>query len=208
MLEQIIHDLKEQEFKEQVKRILPNVKGANDRIIVKVDIEKKNSYRMENGQELKLARGWNNLNHRETQPVNATVIDGRASGVPDGAEVIVNHNSIHPVNRLFNFTGLVDEASNPVQYYAILSNECYIWRSPDSSTWNACSGFCIADRVFKPYEGFLVGVEPEQIKDVLYIKSGEFSGKIVHTLKHCDYEMVFQGVNGKEERMIRCRHRS
>lgn len=206
MLDQILHDLKEYEFKEDIKRLVPNVKGANDRVIVKVDIEKKNSHRMENGQELKLARGWNNLNQRETQPVNGTVVDGSAANIPNGSEIIFNHNSIHPVNRLFNFTGLVDEASNPIQYYSILSNECYIWRSPESFTWNACEGFCIAERVFRPYSGFLQGILPTQIQNVLYIKTGEFKGNVVHTLKHCDYEMVFQGVQGREERLIRCRH--
>jgi hypothetical protein len=161
---------------------------------------------MENGQELKLARGWNNLNQRETQPVNGIVVDGRAADLPTGAEVIFNHTSIHPVNRLFNFTGLVDEASNPIQYYCILSNECYIWRYPESSTWNACNGIAIADRVFKPYEGFIQGIEPTKLNNVLYIKTGEFAGKVVHTLKHCDYEMVFQGVDGREDRIVRCRH--
>ena len=206
MLDQILHDLKEYEFKEDIKRLVPNIKGANDRVIVKVDIEKKNSHRMENGQELKLARGWNNLNQRETQPVNGTVVDGSAANIPNGSEIIFNHNSIHPVNRLFNFTGLVDEASNPIQYYSILSNECYIWRQPDSFTWNACDGICIAERVFKPYEGVIQGIEPTKIENVLYIKTGEFAGKVVHTLKHCDYEMVFQGVDGREDRVIRCRH--
>jgi len=60
--------------------------------------------------------------------------------------------------------------------------------------------------VFEPYKGPIVGIEPKQIKNVLYITSGELKGKVVHTLKACDYEVIFMGNNGYEERIIRCRH--
>jgi negative regulator of sigma E activity len=57
-----------------------------------------------------------------------------------------------------------------------------------------------------PYEGKLSGIEPSLVSDVLYVTTGEFSGKIVHTLKACDYEIIFQDTNGQEGRLIRFRH--
>jgi hypothetical protein len=40
----------------------------------------------------------------------------------------------------------------------------------------------------------------------LYITSGNLTGKVVHTLKACDYEIIYMGTKGFEERIIRCRH--
>jgi hypothetical protein len=67
-------------------------------------------------------------------------------------------------------------------------------------------GFATGLRVFIPYKGVIEGIPNEQIKNVLYITSGEFKGKVVHTLKACDYEIIFIGTKGVEERIIRCRH--
>jgi len=61
-------------------------------------------------------------------------------------------------------------------------------------------------RVYRPYEGFIEGIEPTLIPDVLYVTTGEFKGLIVQTLKSCDYEIIFQGTNGQEDRIIRFRH--
>ena len=52
----------------------------------------------------------------------------------------------------------------------------------------------------------LLGVDHKLIPNVLYITSGELEGKVAHTLKACDYEIIFMGDKGVEERVIRCRH--
>jgi hypothetical protein len=67
-------------------------------------------------------------------------------------------------------------------------------------------GFDFGERVYKPYRGMMTGVEPSIIKDVLYLTTGEFMGKVVHTLKASDYEIIYQGQNGREDRVIRVRH--
>jgi len=67
----------------------------------------------------------------------------------------------------------------------------------------------------KPLEGtvFEVGKgkkdEPLTVKKgdkVLYITTGEFSGNVCNVLKASDYEIIFQGSDGREDRLIRCRH--
>jgi hypothetical protein len=66
--------------------------------------------------------------------------------------------------------------------------------------------FAFALRVFQPYEGIISGIEPKKIPQALYILTGEFAGKVVKTLKACDYEIIYQGDDGREKRLIRCRH--
>lgn len=60
--------------------------------------------------------------------------------------------------------------------------------------------------MFEPYKGTIEGIEPTVVKQVLYITTGELRGKVAHTLKGCDYQLVFQGSDGKEQNIIRCRH--
>jgi negative regulator of sigma E activity len=52
----------------------------------------------------------------------------------------------------------------------------------------------------------LEGIEPKLVPDVLYVTTGSMKGNVVRTLKACDYEIVFQGLQGREERLIRFRH--
>jgi len=91
-----------------------------------------------------------------------------------------------------------------IKYYSIPEEQCYAWL--DGEEWKPLKNFDFALRVYKPYSGLIDGIEPELVKDVLYVTTGEFKGKIVHTLKACDYEVIFQGTNGREDRLIRFRH--
>lgn len=175
-----------------------SLKAVDGRIVVKLNIENKNYHTFENGQKIRLERQFNNLNHRETQPVNAWVIDG--ANIPKGSEILVHHNSIHDTNRVFGYK----DKSKEVQYFSIPVEECFFWKG-DNGKWNAVPPFETALRVFEPYKGVLDGIEPSVIKDVLYVTSGSLKGNIVKTLKACDYEIVFQGGDGREERMIRFR---
>ena len=64
------------------------MRAVEGRVIISVDHEKKNSHTFEDGTTIRLERDWNNLNRRETQPVNAIVIDGE--GIKDGAEILIH----------------------------------------------------------------------------------------------------------------------
>jgi len=57
-------------------------------------------------------------------------------------------------------------------------------------------------RVIKPYKGKLHNIEPEVLKDTLYVVSGDLKGNVVKTLKGCDYQLVFQELNGREGNLI------
>lgn len=180
--------------------------AKKDRIFVKVDLQKKNSHTFESGQTIHIERDWNNLNRRETQPVNAIVLSPNEYGIPVGAEVIMNHNSVHDANRVFGFQSSMEDASSRYQYYSILASEIYIYREENSEKWLPAPNFLLGLRVFEPYKGTLQGIDPKQLKNTLLITEGVLKGKVVKTVKHADYEMVFQGTSNREERLIRCRH--
>lgn len=194
-------------IKEKNAKVITNLsiplKHTVGRVIVTVNLEYKNSHRFEDGTEIYIGRDFNNLNRRETQPVNAIVIS--AENIPKGAEVLVHHNCFHDTNKIFDCEDLIEgETSNDVQYFSIKENECFLWRK-DTTEWQPCTIFETALRVFKPYEGVLENIEPTKLKDVLFVTSGELKGKCVSTLKNCDYEIIFLNENGVEQRVIRFR---
>ena len=80
----------------------------------------------------------------------------------------------------------------------------FLYRKGDA--WFPVKGFETGLRVFKPYEGILQGIEPKLVKDKLFITSGNLKGKVCLTLKSCDYQIVFQDINGREGNIIRLRH--
>lgn len=181
------------------------LKHTYGRIIVRVDIEFKNNHTFADGKTIRIERDYNNFNSRETKPVQGIVIDSEY--IPSGAILLFNHNSAHDVNEVLNHSELsgTDIASG-IKVYSIPETECFLWKLKGEDIWNPTKGFAIAERVFKPYSGIIEGIPPTKLKNILYIKSGELCGNVVHTLKAADYEIVFRNESGVEERIIRCRH--
>ena len=174
------------------------LKHTYGRVIIAVNLESKNSHTFQNGQKIYIGRQFNNLNRRETHPVNAIVVD--AENIPAGSEILIHPNSTQDSYKIYNF----DDELSDIRYYSVPESECYLWKK--YGDWKPLKGYATALRVFIPYNGVIEGIPNEQIKNVLYITSGEFNGKVVRTLKSCDYEIIFMGEKGVEERRIRCRH--
>jgi hypothetical protein len=174
------------------------------KVIVSVDLESKNSHTFKDGTKIRLERVYDNFNMRYVKPVNAVVVDSK--NVPKGAEVLIHHNSTHDTYRIFNYQPPTQEASSDIKYYSIPEEECFLWRINPEDKWEALNNFVTALRVFEPYTGFLEGIEPSVLKDYLYITSGSLMGKVVKTLKACDYEIIYQNEKGVEEKIIRLRH--
>jgi hypothetical protein len=189
-----ILEINKSKIKEQI-----NLKHVYGRVIISIDLEAKNSHTFENGSKIYIGRQFNNLNRRETEPVNAYVIS--AENIPSGVEILIHPNAIIDSNKIFGF----NENISDVKYYSISMEQCYLWKNEEGD-WMPLSGYVTALRVFEQYTGTLVGIDHKKIENVLYITSGNLKGKVVHTLKACDYEIIFMGKNGVEERVIRCRH--
>lgn len=177
--------------------------NAPGRVIVKIDLDSKDSHTFRDGTKIEIRRRYNNMNHRHTDPVNAVVVS--AENIPEGTEILIHHNSAHDVNRIFDYVPLSGkEIAGRVHYFSLPQSECFLYRV--GNDWLPLPGFTTALRVFKPYTGIIEGIEPELFKDLLYVTSGELKGKVVYTLRSCDYEIIFQDTDGRENRVIRFRH--
>lgn len=181
---------------------LVHVKG---RIIVKFDLDGKNTHTFSFGQKIRHEREYNNLNRRETKPVNAIVVNSEY--VPIGSEILVHHNSCHPVNQIFNYLLLSSkESASTVKYFSVPEDECFFYREKNSSTWKPCNGWATALRVYEPIKTMLIGIEPKLVKNVLFVTSGGLKNKVCHVVKASDYEIIFLGIDGVEQRFIRLRN--
>src|SRR5688500_10528513 len=144
---------------------------VQDRVILWVNLEEKNFHTFEGGQKIRLERNWDNLNQRYVQPVNATVIS--AEGIPEGAEILIGHNSTHPTNQIFNYKNLSGEdIASDIKYFSVPLTECFAWRVGENE-WQPLPNFDFALRVFKPYSGLIAGIEPTVCKDTLYATTGK-----------------------------------
>lgn len=170
------------------------------RVVVKVDIESKNYHTFEDGTKIRRERLFNQFDRRIAQPVNCIVISG--AGIPKGAELLVEHNAFHETNRINDYkNSFENEASDRVRYFSLERHECYCWRI-GSGEWNPIYPYEFALRVFKPYKGMLQEIEPELLKDILFVTSGNLRGKVVKTVKAADYCLVYQDLNGREANLI------
>jgi hypothetical protein len=180
------------------------LKHTQGRIVVKVPLLHKNEHMMENGQVLSIERQYNNLNRRETEPVNGWVIS--AENIPEGAEVLIGHNATHDTFKITNHNQLSGGIiAGKIEYFAIPEDQAFLWRVGHGK-WQPIKGYATGLRVFKPYEGVLTGIEPKQMKNVLYVTSGGLTGKICQTVRAADYELVFNDFDRREHRIIRFRH--
>ena len=181
------------------------LKHVEGRIIVKVDIEQKNNWTFSDGTTIRLERNFDNLDKKYTSQVLGEVID--ADSIPAGALLLFHHNSVHETYEIHNHSQLSgSDIATGIKIYSIVERDCFFWKMPNENTWHPTKGYATALRVFKPYKGVLENIAPKQIKDHLYVTSGELEGKIVTTLKSCDYMITFRDVTtGQDKQIIRFR---
>lgn len=177
---------------------------THGRVIVAADRDEKNWHTFEDGTKIRRERAFNDFNRRVTEPVNGICISGE--NIPAGTPILCHQNAFTPSTQIFNHSKLSgqDEATD-IKYYSVPEEMCFLWYDKDKGVWNPLYPYETALRVFKPHKGVIEGIDPELLKDTLYVTSGELAGKVVKTLVACDFEVVFQNVDHKEGRIIRFR---
>lgn len=181
-----------------------DIKAMEGFAIVSVDIDGKNFTTFASGLKIRLERQYNNFDVKDTQQTSGTVI--HCENIPKGATVLFHPNSTHDTYKINNHEQLSGEtAPSTVHLYRIPEEQIFLWKT-EGTDWQPTKNFVTALRVFKPYSGILVGIEPAKIKNVLYILNGELKGKVVHTLIAADYPIIFNDTDGFERTIIRCRH--
>lgn len=171
------------------------LKYVPNRVIVKIDMEGKNYHSFDGGMTIRRERQFNNLNFRETSPVNGIVIS--SEHIPEGVEILVDYHAVHDSNRIFNYKS----KSSQIHYYSIKQEDCFLW--DDAGEWKPLPPYDLALRVFKKYDSVISWMKPEVMDKILFVTTGEYKDQIVMTLTACDYECVFQDTNGREGKRIR-----
>lgn len=194
-------------FSEKTKKIIndeDNLVHVSGRIVVKVDMEFKNSHKFSDGTVIRLEREFNNFNRRHTQPVNCIVISGE--DIPKDSEILVSHNALTESYRINDYKNSFEgEETDRIRYYSIPLHECFAWKDEDGNM-RPMKDFQFGLRVYKPYEGKIVGIEPTKIENVIFVTTGKLKGSICHCLKSSDYSIIYQGDDGTEKELIRFRH--
>lgn len=181
-----------------------SLKHVEGKIVVRANLQSKNQHTFANGTTIRMERGWNNLNYRDKSCVNAWIVS--AKGIPEGAEILVHHNALTETYLITNHGQLSgEEIGSSIRYYSLPEEQAFFWRIIGGD-WQPVGGYTPALRVFVPYIGIMHGIEPTKLKDTLYITAGPLKGNVVHTLKACDYAIIFQDSNNQESQLIRCRH--
>jgi hypothetical protein len=176
-----------------------NLRFVEGKVIIKIDINSKDSWTFTNGQKIEYKRRFNNFNKRQTEPVNAFVISGE--GMKAGSEILIHQNAIHDSARIFDY-----KDSNPnIQYYSIQEEMCFAWYDEDEKQWKPLPPYDFALRIFKPYDGIITGIEPELVKNMLWVTTGELKNIAVITIIAVDFEVIFMDRNGREGNLIRFR---
>lgn len=184
---------------------IQNIKTVTGRVVIKVDESQKNFWTFKDGTEIRLERDFDNFDRSYTKQVLGTCLDAEA--IPKGALVLFHFNAIHDVNTVFNHGTLSgEEIASGIKIISIPEWECFLWKMPGEKDWNPIKGFAIAERVFRPYEGIIAGIDPKRIPNVLYIKTGELAGNVCRTLTAADYTIKFRNEAGVDEQIIRVRH--
>lgn len=181
------------------------LKHLPGRVVVKVNVESKNQHRLTESLTIRRERQYNNFNRRETEPVNCVVISSEY--VPTGAEILVGHNALHETNKILDYTPLCGAAeSSDIRYYSLPEDDCFAWRNPETGRMEPMKGYQFGLRIFEPYDGIIGGIAPTLVKDKLYVTTGDLAGQVVGVLTASDYQIVFQGVDNREDTLIRFRH--
>jgi hypothetical protein len=173
------------------------------RVLLKVDLNYKNNHTFSDGTTISLQRKYDNFDRKYTEPVSGTVVSGE--GIPKGALILFHHNGTREENEVLNHGQLSGkEIASEIKYFSVLEEDCFAWKT--DGEWQPTSIYDFALRVFVPYNGPIHGIEPTLLKDTLYMRTGEYAGLIVRTIKASDYEIIFREPDtGQESRIIRCR---
>jgi hypothetical protein len=182
-----------------------NIKATERNVIVKIELDNKEKYRFSNGTEIIIQKGFD-YNLRQDAPSLAEIVDG--DDLPSGSLCLVHHNASHPT---FNIPNIFDEEGNEIKNLYSISTDMVFCYKEENKNWHPTKEFLITLRLYKEYKGFLVGIEPEQIPQMLYVVSGkvngiDLSGKVVITSKFSDYEIIFHE-DGRETSLVRTRVR-
>lgn len=186
------------------------MKHVGNNVIIKMDVLQKTKYSLAKDVVIEIIRNFN-FNQREDRASFGYIVDGE--GLTKGAEVLCHYLALEPNYLIESETILTDkEKREGFRVMSIPVDMCFAVN--EGKGWVPCKDFLITQRIFLPYNGKMVGVEHQLVKNRMFVIAGfdeegeiDLSGKCVVTLENADYEVIWHNKENKEERLIRTRGR-
>src|SRR5665213_1387636 len=156
------------------------LKAPPGMLLIKVEIHNKENIKFATGETIIIERGYD-FNLRQDKPSIGVLLDG--GNAPAGSLALIHHNSTEPSYEVFDY-----ENEKDYKLYSLPKDLVFLYQK--DGEWFPFENFVISSRIFKPYKGFLVGIESELVKNRMYIHKGEHEGNVCVTLLNCDYELI------------------
>lgn len=188
------------------------MKAIRNQVIIKMDTKQKEKYALTKDVTIFIEKGYN-FNLREDRSSMGYVVNGK--GLLEGVEVLCHYLALEPSYLIEHDDILTEkEKSEGYKVFSIPNDMVFCYKF--EGEWMPNKGYLIAKRIFKKYEGALVGVEPELVKHRMYIEKGvvewegindDMSGKVAITTENCDYQISWHNESHRPESLIRTRDR-
>ncbi len=188
------------------------MKAIKGNIIMKMDVRQKEKFALTDTVTIEIQKGYN-FNLREDRSSMGYVIDGE--GLPVGARLLCHHLAIEPNYQIENETILTEaEKKEGFKVFSIPADMAFCYMQENE--WVPCKNFLITKRIFRPYKGKLVGIDPVVVKNRLLIIKGvdewdgeetDLSGSVCIVTENSDYQIIWHDTDNREHSLIRTRHR-
>lgn len=181
------------------------IRNYAGRLVIAVNPQVKDSHTFASGDKIHILRDRDNFDRRYTQPTQAVLISATHE-IPAMSEVLIHHNAVDDVNRLFAIE--IPDDHETLRYhkmYSVFEADVFAWKD-SLGLWHGCNNYSLGLRVFQPYKhGRVQGIPPTKLKNVLYALTGTLKDKAVHVLPYSDYQLSFMH-GGQLINLIRFRH--
>ncbi len=185
------------------------MKALYGSILVKLDTKQKEKYNLTKDVKIEIERGYN-FNLREDRASMGYIVEG--GGLKEGDYCLLNYLALEQGYIIQDENILTKEEKKEGFKVLSVPKDMVFATSPDGKDWTPCKNFFLTLRIFKPYGGMILGVEPELVKEKLYVVKGfdeydgkktDLSGKVMCVTANSAYVIEWHNTENREEKLIR-----
>jgi len=189
------------------------MKALRNFAIIRINVKQRETLAFDSGLEIYQSTGWE-FNLRVDRGTRGYCLD--CEGIPEGAQVLVNYLAMEKSYDMPYQEDFLSEKEIADGYQIRNIPKDMIFAYLENDEWQPFENVLLTKRLFREYEGNLVGIEPERIMNRLYIVKGkdtwdgeqtDLSGKVCAVTLNSDYEVHFHDEKNKPQSLIRTLHR-
>lgn len=188
------------------------MKAIKNFVLIKIDVTQKEKYALTKDVTIQIIKGFS-FNLRVERSSMGYVIDGE--GLPHGSKLLINYLGLEPTYHVPNYNYLTEEEVK--EGYKVINIPKDMAFAYNSGTgWIPCEDYLITLRIFKPYKGLMTGIEPQIVKNRMFVVAGydnydgektDLSGLVAVTTPNCDYHITYHDTDNKQYDLMRSMNR-